>query len=101
MAITGGVHTVEDAVKALMAGATVFMMTSAILKQGMGHIEHLLAGLSSWMDVRDYPVITDLRGIMSQDQVAEPGAFERANYLKTLASFIPETHPQLSVKSHR
>lgn len=100
MAITGGVHTVEDTVKALMAGASVFMMTSAILKHGVGHVGDILTGLNEWITTRDYPSVADVRGIMTQEHVAEPAAFERANYMKTLASFVPETHSQLSVKSH-
>jgi dihydroorotate dehydrogenase (fumarate) len=97
MAVTGGVHSMEDAIKAIMAGASVFMMTSAILKHGIRHVEDLLAGFNEWMNTHDYAAVADLRGVMSQGHVAEPAAFERANYMKTLASFIPETHRQLSV----
>jgi len=87
MAITGGVHTPEDAVKAVMAGAKVAMMTSALLKNGIGHITKVKDGLVEWMEKHDYDSVAEMQGTMSQKSVIEPAAFERANYMKVLKSF--------------
>lgn len=87
MAITGGVHTPEDAVKAMMAGAKVAMMTSALLKNGIDYITKVKDGLVEWMEKHDYESIAQMQGSMSQKSVTEPAAFERANYMKVLKSF--------------
>jgi len=87
MAVTGGVHTAEDALKALMAGANVAMMTSALLKNGIGHIKTINAGISEWIENSKYESIAQIQGILSQKSVTEPAAFERANYMKVLNSY--------------
>jgi dihydroorotate dehydrogenase (fumarate) len=86
-AITGGIHTAEDVVKAMMAGAKVAMMTSALLKNGIDYIAKVKDGLVEWMKKHDYDSIAQIQGSMSQKSVAEPAAFERANYMKVLKSF--------------
>jgi len=86
-AITTGVHTSEDVIKGVMAGARVTMMTSAILQHGMGHVKFVLAGVERWMEEHEYISITQMCGSMSQKNVAEPAAFERANYMKMLHSW--------------
>lgn len=88
-ALTSGVHTAQDVLKAIMAGASVTMMASTLLEHGMGRLMHILADLQAWMDEHEYASITEMKGSMSQRAVAEPAAFERANYLKTLNSFEP------------
>jgi dihydroorotate dehydrogenase (fumarate) len=85
-ALTSGAHTVEDILKALMAGANVVMMASALLKNGVGYVSELLAGLQQWMEEREYESIRQMRGSMSQQAVAQPAAFERVNYMKVLSS---------------
>ena len=90
LALTSGVHTSEDAIKAIMAGANVAMTTSALLKHGTIAIQQILAGLEEWMTQREYESVMQMRGSMSQGAVAEPAAFERANYMKVLNSFNPE-----------
>jgi dihydroorotate dehydrogenase (fumarate) len=90
LALTSGVHTAEDTIKALMAGANVAMSTSAILKNGLQTIPSILKGMEEWMTVHDYESVTQMRGSMSQGAVADPAAFERANYMKVLNSFNPE-----------
>jgi len=90
LALTSGVHTPEDAIKALMAGASVAMTTSAILKRGLQAIPQILTGMEAWMTAHEYESVKQMRGSMSQGAVADPAAFERANYMKVLNSFNPE-----------
>jgi dihydroorotate dehydrogenase (fumarate) len=87
MAITGGVHTGEDAVKALLAGASAVMMASALLKHGIAHIEQVRNELTQWLDAQGYASVTDAKGRMSQQNTAAPAAFERANYIEELQSY--------------
>ncbi len=87
MAITGGVHTAQDLLKAMMAGAKVAMVTSAILKNGIEHMETMLADLRAWMEEHEYESIQQMQGSMSRKSVADPTAFSRANYLKVLSSY--------------
>ena len=87
LAITGGVHTAEDAIKSMMAGARVAMMTSALLRNGIGHLKTVLSGIANWMEKHEYASIQQMQGSMSQKSVAEPAAFERANYMKVLSSY--------------
>ncbi len=87
LALTSGVHTSEDAIKAIMAGANVAMTTSALLKRGTVAIQQILGGMEEWMTSREYVSVEQMRGSMSQGAVAEPAAFERANYMKVLNSF--------------
>jgi dihydroorotate dehydrogenase (fumarate) len=87
LAITGGVHTAEDVLKAMMAGARVAMMTSALLKRGIGHIAHVVADLMNWMEEHEYESIRQMRGSMSHRSVSDPGAYERTNYMRVLSSY--------------
>jgi dihydroorotate dehydrogenase (fumarate) len=87
MAVTGGVHTAQDVLKAMMAGANVAMMTSALLKYGIDHLSVVQTDLLRWMEDHEYESIQQMQGSMSQRAVAEPAAFERANYLKVLSSY--------------
>ena len=87
MAITGGVHTAEDVVKSMMAGARVAMTTSALLRNGPDYPAKLIGNLLGWMEKHEYASIAQMQGSMSQRAVAEPAAFERANYMKVLSSY--------------
>jgi len=87
MAITGGVHTAEDVIKSMMAGAKVAMMTSALLKNGIEHLKMVREGIEAWMEKHEYASIRQMQGSMSQKSVAEPAAFVRANYMKVLRSY--------------
>jgi len=89
MAITGGVHTAEDALKAIMAGANVAMMTSALLVNGIEHLAKVRDGMEQWMEKHKYESISQMRGSLSQRSIVEPAAFERANYMKVLGSYTP------------
>ena len=89
MAITTGVHTSEDVLKGLMAGAKVTMMASELLQNGVRRIKEVLREIEEWMDEREYVSVAQMIGSMSQQHCAEPAAFERANYMKILDSFQP------------
>lgn len=87
LAATSGVHTAEDMLKMLMAGADVTMMCSALLKNGIGHAWRVLEALNEWMDNREYASVTQLKGSMSQMSCGDPSAYERANYMRALNTF--------------
>jgi dihydroorotate dehydrogenase (fumarate) len=89
-AISSGVHTHEDLLKAVMAGANVAMMASALLDRGVNRIGEVLRDTTRWMEEREYESVTQMRGSMSQRHVAQPAAFERANYMRVLQSFRPD-----------
>ena len=86
-ALTGGVHSAEDVLKAMMAGANVAMLASELLANGIYRVHDILADLRAWMIEHEYSSIGQMQGSMSQRAVAEPAAFERANYMKALNSF--------------
>ena len=86
-ALTTGVHSHEAVLKAMMAGARVAMMASELLHHGAKRITEMLTGLTTWMTDHEYDSIRQMYGSMSQQSVAEPAAFERANYMKVLSSF--------------
>jgi dihydroorotate dehydrogenase (fumarate) len=87
LAVTGGVHTAQDVLKAMMAGARVAMMTSALLKNGIEYLARLRTDLLAWMEEHEYASIRQMQGSMSYRSVAEPAAFERGNYMKVLSSY--------------
>ena len=87
LAITGGVHTGLHVLKSMMAGARVAMMTSALLRNGIGHLATVRTELLKWMEEHEYESIYQMQGSMSQRAVADPSAFQRANYVKVLSSY--------------
>ena len=87
LAITGGVHTVEDVVKGIMAGANSIMLASELLEKGTRRITELNSQLLDWMEKNQYASVELMRGSMSQKNVVDPAAFERANYMRALTSF--------------
>jgi dihydroorotate dehydrogenase (fumarate) len=88
LAITGGVHTAGDVLKSMMAGARVSMMTSALLRNGLGHVRLVLDDVTRWMEEHEYSSIRQMQGSMSQRSIGNPAAFERGNYMKVLSSYI-------------
>jgi dihydroorotate dehydrogenase (fumarate) len=88
LAVTGGVHTGQDVLKAMMAGARVAMMTSALLQRGIGHLGLVRREVLTWMETHEYESIRQMQGSMSYRSVREPEAFERANYMKVLSSYV-------------
>jgi dihydroorotate dehydrogenase (fumarate) len=87
LAITGGVHTGLDALKAMMAGARVAMTTSALLFKGIPHLQKMKAEMSHWMEDHGYDSVRQMQGSMSLRAVADPSAFQRANYVKVFRSY--------------
>ena len=88
MALTSGIHSYEDVIKALMVGADVAHVCSVLLKEGVGKITELVDGLAAWMDEHEYESVEQMKGSMSHRSVPEPAAFERANYMKVLNSYV-------------
>lgn len=86
-AITRGVHTYEDVLKGVMAGASVTMMASELLRNGVQRIGLIVQEVARWLEEHEYHSLMQARGSMSQQNVAEPAAFERANYMKVLQSW--------------
>lgn len=87
LAITGGVHSATDIVKSMMAGAKVAMTTSALLRRGISWASILLTDLQNWMVEHEYESIVQMQGSMSQKNIGDPTAFERANYMRVLRSY--------------
>jgi dihydroorotate dehydrogenase (fumarate) len=87
IAITGGVHTAEDVIKSMMAGARVAMTTSALLQNGIDYLRFLLTEVHGWLEKHEYESIQQMQGSMSHKAVRHPSAFERANYVKVLSSY--------------
>jgi len=87
LALTTGVHTPEDAVKAVMAGASIANVASVLLHEGTGKITELVDGFAAWMEENEYDSVDIMKGSLSQQSVPEPAAFERANYMKVLGSW--------------
>jgi len=86
-ALSGGVHHVEDAVKALMAGATTVQLVSCLLKHGPDHLMKIISGVYNWMEEHEYSSVKELRGSMSYRKCPNPGGYERANYLRVLQTW--------------
>lgn len=87
LALTSGVHSAVDAVKAVMAGASVAMLASELLANGVERLGGIVADLDRWLAAHEYDSVVQMRGSMSQRAVAEPAAFERANYMRVLDAF--------------
>lgn len=87
LAASGGVHTAEDVIKALLAGADVVQLVSVLLRYGPQVISLLLTGLNAWMDDHGYANLDELRGAMNLKRCPDASAFERANYIRILQSW--------------
>jgi len=87
LAATTGVHSAEDAVKLLLAGADVTMMASALFRHGPEHLTTVLDGVQTWLDEHEYASVEQLKGSVSQANVADPVAYARSNYMQMLVNF--------------
>lgn len=87
LALTSGVHSAEDVVKGLMAGASVVMLASELLIKGVDRLADILADLNRWLEEHEYASVAQLRGSMSQKSVAFPAAFERAHYVRAISQY--------------
>jgi dihydroorotate dehydrogenase (fumarate) len=90
LALTTGIHRTEDVLKALMAGASVTMMASELLRNGIDRLGEMLVDLERWLVEYEYESVNQMQGSLSQINCAEPAAFERANYMRVLSSFAPD-----------
>lgn len=90
LAVTGGVHTPFDALKAIMTGADAVQMTSALLKNGPEYLSLIKEGVSTWLADHDYESLEQARGSMNHDRCPDPAGFERANYMNILQSWKAE-----------
>jgi len=86
-ALTSGVHTAEDVLKAVMAGANITMLASELLAKGPGRVKEILIDLERWMEGHGYHSIKQMKGSMSAQAVREPHKLRRSNYIKVLNSF--------------
>lgn len=98
LAANGGVHSGLDAVKALMAGAHVVQLVSALLRHGPQHLTSILEELTRWMVEHEYDTLADLRGSMSLLRCPDPEAFERGNYMRILQTWRPADGPGCGAK---
>ncbi len=87
MALTGGVHTAEDVIKAMMVGAKAAQIASVLLHYGVHTLSDILVDMQRWMEMHEYTSVKQMQGSMSQKSVNNPAAFERANYMKVLQSY--------------
>ena len=93
LAATSGIHTGIDALKAIMVGADVAMTTSALLREGPDHVRRMESEMRDWMLEHEYSSVAQLRGSATQAAVADPDAYERANYMATLHSWSAPDEP--------
>jgi dihydroorotate dehydrogenase (fumarate) len=87
LAATGGIHSGKDAAKMLLAGATVTMMASALLKNGIDYLQTMETELCEWMEQHEYASVSELRGALSQRHAEDPSAYERVQYMKALTYY--------------
>jgi dihydroorotate dehydrogenase (fumarate) len=87
LAATSGIHRATDALKMLMAGADVTMLCSVLLRRGIGQIKVIEREMCEWMEQHQYDSVEQLKGSVSQKHCPDPGAFERAQYMRAVSSF--------------
>jgi dihydroorotate dehydrogenase (fumarate) len=87
LAATSGIHSSQDVLKVLLAGANVAQLCSVLLSQGIGEIHAIEKGMIAWMEAHEYKSVSQLRGSMSQRSCADPSAFERAQYMHSVLSY--------------
>lgn len=86
LAVTGGVHSAEDALKALMAGADVTHLCSVLLQQGPQALAEIEQGMREWMTEHEYQSVQQLKGSVCRDRAIDPSAYDRANYVQVMHS---------------
>jgi dihydroorotate dehydrogenase (fumarate) len=97
LAASHGVDGATEVIKYLLAGADAVMTTSALLRHGVEHLATLVKGLEHWLESKDFASVRQVRGLMSRNRKADPGAFERGNYIKTLEHFDLSLTPDNSI----
>jgi dihydroorotate dehydrogenase (fumarate) len=91
LAGTSGVHTPADVLKMLMVGANAVMTTAALLKHGIGYAAELVDGMTAWLEEHEYESVNQMRGSLSMMHAEDPTAFERAQYMRALNTYRPNT----------
>ena len=89
LAATGGIHTDEDAVKMILAGADVTHVCSVLLRHGPRHLRRILNGIGHWLEDSPYESLEQARGVLAHRQMDNPAAYERASYVELLSGFSP------------
>ena len=87
LAATSGIYQAHDVIKLVMAGADVTMLCSALMRQGIQHIQRIEMDLAAWLEQHNYNCLSEFKGIMSQKNCPDPSAFERAQYVRGLSSY--------------
>jgi dihydroorotate dehydrogenase (fumarate) len=90
LAATSGVHEADDALKLLLAGADVVQVASSFIQRGPYHAQSIVRGVAEWLERYEYASVAQARGSLSQRNVPDPEAFERANYMKALVTYTTE-----------
>jgi dihydroorotate dehydrogenase (fumarate) len=86
LAVSGGVHTSQDAIKAIMAGADAAQIVSALLRRGPEELREIREEVALWLEEHEYDSLEQMRGSMNLERCPDPGAFERGNYIRVLQS---------------
>lgn len=89
LAVTGGVHTAEDAAKAVLCGADAIQVVSCLLLQGMDHLRKLRDDLAYWLEIREYESLAQAKGSLNLSRCPDPSAYQRANYMKMVQGWRP------------
>ena len=87
LAATGGIHTSDDAMRLLLAGADVTHLCAALLQNGPGYVAGILSGMERWMELYEYESVDQLKGSVCRDHASDPSAYERANYIEMLKQY--------------
>lgn len=90
LAATSGIHSAEDMLKVLLAGADVGMLASALIRGGPDRVGEIIAGMTDWLAHKQFSSLEEMKGLLSQSRAPDASAFERVNYLRTLMSLTSE-----------
>jgi len=101
LAATSGIHTAQDVIKMLLAGASVTMLCSVLMRHGIERLRVIEEGLRQWMEEHEYDSVQQMRGSMSQRNCANPSEFERAQYMRALQTFKPAWFSPGQLWNHR
>jgi dihydroorotate dehydrogenase (fumarate) len=94
LAATSGIHEATDAIKMIMAGADVTMLCSVLIKRGVGHLRVMEREMREWMEKHHHHSVEQLKGCMSHQNCPDPAAFERAQYMRAIRTFMPAHKPR-------
>jgi dihydroorotate dehydrogenase (fumarate) len=84
MAATSGIHSAEDVIKLLLVGSDVTMLCSVLLRDGVSQVREIERDLREWLEYHEYESVNQMQGSMSQLRCPDPGAFERAQYMRAV-----------------